>query len=356
MTAEVSIFLDLVRILAAGTVFLAHASWHDHTGGLFWQLQNTGQEAVDVFFVLSGFVISHVATTREHDWKEYALARASRVASVALPALLLAFVLDAIGSRLRPELYRGFCCDSAPLAWQYLRNLTMTGDLWSQHVAPGSDIPYWSLGFEAWYYLAFGLFLFLPARFRWIGAAAAMLAAGPGIAVLFPLWLLGGACRRLVAARRLPRRLAWVLLLGLPGVFVVATLSVRAGQMYDAFALDRARLGDYAQDYLVGLLFAAGLVGFASQPGTCAALLARLERPVRWLAGATFALYLFHLPLMRFLVAASPWDASAWATRAAVLLGVPLLVLALAEATERRKRWWRRAIVSLASRRRAAAG
>ena len=61
MTPSLSLFLDLVRVLAAFAVFLSHASWHDHTGGLMWQLGGIGREAVDVFFVLSGFVIAHAA-------------------------------------------------------------------------------------------------------------------------------------------------------------------------------------------------------------------------------------------------------------------------------------------------------
>ena len=81
--------------------------------------------------------------------------------------------------------------------------------------------------------------------------------------------------------------------------------------------------------------------------GSFAPLLVRCERPIRWIAGATFALYLFHVPLIEAVVALAPWPPESWPTRALVFIGVPLIVLALAEVTERRKAAWRRAILAL---------
>jgi peptidoglycan/LPS O-acetylase OafA/YrhL len=57
---------------------------------------------VDVFFVLSGFVIAFVTTERESDGRSFAIARLARVYSVALPALVVTFVLDAIGRSIKP--------------------------------------------------------------------------------------------------------------------------------------------------------------------------------------------------------------------------------------------------------------
>ncbi len=341
MNRETSIFLDLIRIVAAFAVFLSHASWHAHTGGVLWQLASIGREAVDVFFVLSGFVIAHVVATRETTAKGYVINRIARVASVSIPALLVTWGLDAIGRAYRPELYQGFCCDNggAPV-WQMLRNLVFMGNVWSAGVSPGSDIPYWSLGFEAWYYTAFGLLTFLPGRAGWV-AAAVLLAAGPGIAILFPLWLLGVLCWRWHGVV-LGRGWSWGLFLGgMLGVVLAAAGQQRHGQIYDDFAITAARFGDYAQDYLVGGLFAVGLVGFFGVSRAFGPLLGRVAGPVRWAAGATFTLYLFHVPLIRFIVAVSPWPVESFGVRAAVLAGVPLVVLLLAELTERRKAVWR---------------
>jgi len=49
--------------------------------------------AVIVFFVLSGFLIS-LAAQRDGSMTEYLLNRASRIYSVALPAMLLTWAVD----------------------------------------------------------------------------------------------------------------------------------------------------------------------------------------------------------------------------------------------------------------------
>ena len=348
MNRETSIYLDLVRFIAAVFVFLTHASRQQSSGGLLWQI-NYGREAVDVFFVLSGFVIGHVVETRERSALGYAVARAARLYSVALPAVVITFVLDRIGQSLRPELYVGWCCDSlGGRAWEYLGSLVFLNEIWSHHTPPGSALPYWSLGFEVWYYVVFGLAFFAPRPWNLIAAALVMVAVGPGIAALFPLWLLGFYCYRL-STRRLPgRRTGAALCAGaLIAFFAYEHEAYRYGELYSAFALSEERLHDYAQDYIVGGLFSLHLIGFCAVSAWLAPLLARCERPIRWIAGATFTLYLFHVPLIEAVVALAPWPADTWPTRLLVFIGVPLLVLALAELTERRKAAWRRAILAL---------
>ena len=349
MNRELSIALDLSRILAAGAVFVSHASWQAHTGGLLWQLGGIGREAVDVFFVLSGFVIAHVTAGRERMAREFAINRAARIASVAVPALVATFLLDAIGRGAMPALYADFCCENAlAVVWRYLRNLLFIGDIWSEHISPGTNVPWWSLGFEAWYYLAFGLFVFMPRPWNWGAAAGALVVAGPGIAVLFPLWLLGGVgyrvCRRWSPGVRMGAALVVAAAVLLP---VVMVFGPREGQIYGAFSLALARLLDYGQDYVIGLLFLGFLLGIRGLSDVLAGAFRAIERPVRWFAGATFTLYLFHLPLMRALVAVSPWPADSWGVRGLVLFGVPLLVLGIAEVTERRKAFWRSGLARL---------
>ena len=57
-------------------------------------------------------------------------------------------------------------------------------------VLPGGNIPFWSLNYEAWYYVLFGAALFLRGWRRTIAVVAAALLAGPKI-VLLPFWLMG---------------------------------------------------------------------------------------------------------------------------------------------------------------------
>ncbi len=150
MNRETSIYLDLVRVSAAVIVFVSHASFHHSTGGVLWQFEGRGRDAVDVFFVLSGFVIGYVVDGRERTALDYGVNRAARLYSVALPALVATFLLDAVGRSLRPDLYTAWCCDFGPSeTWQFLGSSLFLTEIWSYHAPPGSDVPFWSLGFEA---------------------------------------------------------------------------------------------------------------------------------------------------------------------------------------------------------------
>jgi len=93
LSAGFSVYLDLVRFGAAFVVFLAHA----RLTGLFYDLpmlDNLASQAVAAFFVLSGYVIT-ATTDAGRGWRYYAVARAARIYSVMVPALLLSLALYA---------------------------------------------------------------------------------------------------------------------------------------------------------------------------------------------------------------------------------------------------------------------
>ena len=107
MNRTTSLYLDMIRPIAALVVLLSHVSYQNLSGGQLKFMASTGVQAVDIFFVLSGFVIAHVYATREHDFRDYAISRAARIYSVALPALILTAIVDAIGIRENTATYRG---------------------------------------------------------------------------------------------------------------------------------------------------------------------------------------------------------------------------------------------------------
>ena len=99
-----SVYLDLVRVIACLIVFGHHMSLnfgcYEPTGNgckaRGWLIPfHAGHSAVVIFFVLSGYVITYVASERETTLRDYALSRCARIYSVAVPALLLTIVLDA---------------------------------------------------------------------------------------------------------------------------------------------------------------------------------------------------------------------------------------------------------------------
>lgn len=349
MNRALSLYLDLLRFSAAMMVFLGHIAGARFTGGLFWQLINFKAEAVTLFFVMSGFVIAHVTATRESNAADYAIARAARIASVALPALLLTFALDQIGLQIRPELYSaawGYVATDQ--VGQFLAGLTFTNQLWFRSIPVGSDLPYWSLGFEVWYYGLFGVLVFARGWRRWIGAALVLAVIGPKIAVLFPVWLMGLAAYHLCTRHRLNQKLGLVLF-GADVALWVAYETARADGTLPNFFPFQASL-DLVTSYAVALLFCGHLVAVAACAEWLENWLNHFARPIRWLAGMTFSLYLVHLPLAQLLATLNPWPPESWLGRIGIIATTFLSVAVFAEVSERRKGPWRRMFAGLIHR------
>ena len=348
MTPAVSVWLDLLRLGAAAVVFLGHFGTQRISGGLFHQAAPFGEAAVDVFFVISGFVIAHAAA-RGGDVRGYAVARLARIYSVVVPVVALGWMHGATERVLGPEVYHAAPHFTGPSGLgQVLSSLLFLDHHWWRAAQPGSNLPFWSLSFEAWYYVAFGLIAFAPRPWNWVAASLALLLAGPKIALLFPLWLLGAACQWVCARMGLARGVGWGLFL-VP--LVVAVVGVAHGPMvrecFPYLPFSPACVVPLWQDYAVGVLVAANLLGVHALSDRLGPVLTQVARPVAWLAGASFTLYLLHYPLIHFLAATTPWPVTDWRSRVLILVATPLLVLLVAEVTERRKQGWRRAAAAV---------
>ena len=192
----------------------------------------------------------------------------------------------------------------------------------------------------------FGLCVFLSGWRRIVAISLTLAFVGPPIASMFPLWLAGAGCHRLSRALRIK---PWA-----GGLLCVACLSGWVG--YEVWACQHGRLVDLvpsmlrrpelAQDYVIAALFVGHLLGF-NAVAVSFAIPHRAVRFIRWVAGATFSLYLFHLPITQFLSAVSPWPPSSGANRILLFPGALLIVFALAGLTERKKDIWRVAIAKL---------
>lgn len=155
------------------------------TGGDF------GHHAVMVFFVLSGYVIAHVTLSRPTTGADYGIGRVARLYSVVVPALVLTVALDSIGKLLDPTVYDGWWnVDTKPVI-RFTYSLFFLNEIWFESVRAFTNGPYWSMGYEASYYLLFGLWCFAPGRWRIPVTALAALMVGPKILLLAPVWLMG---------------------------------------------------------------------------------------------------------------------------------------------------------------------
>ena len=356
MQRHTSIYLDLIRFGSALVVFVGHSSGQRYVGGLGWQVVPYMDEAVIFFFIISGFVIGYVTQQREVSCQDYALARAARIYSVALPAIVATIVIDAYARSVDPAWYaRLGHYQKETHGLEFIGATVFVNYLWYCSYAVGSNLPYWSLCFEVWYYVLFGVLLFAPARWRWWATGALLLFVGPRIACYFPLWLLGVLAYRISASGKVGRGLGGVAFFGSVGLILLHQVWIARHGASPALLeaiLDRPNIID---DYITAVLFACNVIGFNAIGASAAGLLKVVEKPIRWCAGATFTIYLFHMPVVLLLDAITPWPPTTWMRQLTIYGGTLVIAFAIAEFTERRKDAWRRGLARL-SRLRPAAG
>lgn len=333
-----SIYLDLVRSLAAFFVVL------DHAPTLF-DLPNVprwGHQAVVIFFVLSGYVISHVADTRDTTPRTFLVARLARLWSVLVPAMVLTILCDLVGRTFghNPAAYA-----FAPVDLPVVRigaALTFVSESWVS-IQPLSNGVIWSLCSEFWYYMLFAAWIFAPpGRVRRTALLLVILLAGHKALLLLPIWLMGVALQRSRTLRRFSPLtnvtlwagglmiVGWVLASHAYNPAIALMKSVVSPWIFTQFAQARV----FWFDWMFGLAVAAHLLG--GRTIVSRVPLERIEGTVRWCAGVSFAAYLFHMPLLHLWAAFLPAD-QGW-----IAIGLTFAVIAtLGHAVERSKTWWR---------------
>lgn len=317
MNRTLSVYLDLVRLLAAVLVLLTHLAYGRFSGGLLQPLRTYGNDGVMIFFVLSGFVIAHVAATRDHDVREYLLNRCARLFSVAVPAIVLTIVLDQAGRWLNAPFYDGFFYEDSQPWLRVLTAASFTHELWFSSWRLFSNGPYWSLGYEFWYYLLFAAGFYCRGWRRVALLTTGCLVTGPKILLLFPIWLLGVWVYRFSQRQALSPGAG----LALFAASILGYVAFRAFGLRDAWlAWTHLQLGrpfvelslrwsnEFISSYALGALVAANFIGFQAIAGHVAPLLARAAPFIRDWAGYTFSIYLFHYPLLQFLGATGLFD------------------------------------------------
>lgn len=183
-----SLMLDVLRTVAALVVAFGHLTQSPFSTD--WpNLTPMAVFAVTVFFVLSGFVIRSVTCRRPATLSHYLGDRASRIYSVAIPALLLTLAVHYVAQTYPPSRY-AFWHNAHPLRVVML-NLVFCGEIWGHIRRPLSDGPYWSISYEVAYYLLYGCFFYLSGKKKWLFVLAIALFFGPRVLFLAPLWIAG---------------------------------------------------------------------------------------------------------------------------------------------------------------------
>jgi peptidoglycan/LPS O-acetylase OafA/YrhL len=326
MSLSLSLYLDVLRFLAAVAVFMDHLSSSPFTHERHWYGANAyGDMAVTLFFVLSGYVIAYVSSEREKLPSQYISARVSRLYSVVAVALPLTWMLDAWGASIHAPFYAiKTVLWKPPSIEGYLASFFFVNEFQVFQfggIVPGSNGPYWSLSFEAAYYAAAGLVLFLRPAIGLPLAAALLLLGGRTIVALFPVWLLGFLVYRIPRRFKVPV-IASALLFLLTAAALVVSPKIVSFFPEDNFGV-RFPWGrgpfnrNLLADYFFGITFSLHLV-FAQALFSQTEISIPFSRAIRWVGSLTFPLYLIHYPVLCFLCAVSPWDSSS-ATHAVVI-------------------------------------
>lgn len=352
MNKGFSVYLDLVRFLAACLVYIYHSNQRLLVEDIL-PASNFGHSSVIVFFVLSGFVIAFVTDTKENTWTSYWASRLSRVYSVALPAIVLTLVLDSLGRSLLPNLYSGYPYDQFLI--RSLASFLFANEVWFISITSFSNIPYWSICYEIWYYALFGILMFIPRKMAIILSLSLAAALGPKITLLAPIWGMGVALYFWQAPKLLSVRASWwllwitfvaIILFHYFGISATITdwLKMQMGpELHRDFTFSKF----FPADYILGILVAANFAAMRNVAGQIEPFLLLIERPVKTLASYTFTLYLMHQPLFLFWAAVLRGDPSGlgyWLTTTAL---VAISVGIIGYFTENKRHELRKAIEKL---------
>jgi peptidoglycan/LPS O-acetylase OafA/YrhL len=310
--------LDGVRALAVTAVLLYH-------GGV---AVPGGYLGVDVFLVLSGYLITSLLTTEwlaagRIDLRAFWFRRARRL----LPALVLVLLLVAgYAATLAPEIVRDRLRGDALATLLYVANWHFIANgvsYFEQYATPTPLLHTWSLAIEEQFYLVWPLLLLLLLRpalgrgggRRWVVVPVAAALVG---AVASAVWmallhtpgldpsrvyygtdtraqaLLVGAAAGVVAVRTgrwhragtspgwAPEAAGWA------GLAVLAVMVARVPDSADAM---------YRGGFLLAAVAALGLVWAAAAPGRGPLQRVLASPPLRAVGVVSYGLYLWHWPL-----------------------------------------------------------
>mgnify|MGYP000316896290 CR=1 FL=1 len=310
-----------------------------------------GFVGVDVFFVISGYLISGIilraVQQRTFSLADFYIRRLRRI----LPALLVVLVASLAAG------YAFWLADE----WEALGRMTFAGALFHANIAAAGEpggyftalggraplLHLWSLGVEEQFYLAWPLLFAAIARWsrRPVVVVVALLA---GSFVLNLVWLPGAPAD----AYFLPFSRLWELMIGAVLVFVTSSRGPMGRTQAQLAACAGLGLIVFSCLYLDGystfpgwwawLPTAGAALVIAAGPQAAVNRLCLSARPVVWVGLISYPLYLWHWPLLVFgraiWIDSRFWPGTLLLVAASVLLAS--LTYRLVEARVRRATGW----------------
>lgn len=291
-TAKQDIRLDVqgLRAVAVLAVLVYHAnsSW-----------LSAGFAGVDVFFVISGFIITALLTARSNkvDLLVFYVGRVKRIVPAYLIMLTIVCILSSI--LFLPDDFAFFQSSLKSSGFFYSNNYF--SDFGSYFAPQADELPLlhtWSLAVEMQFYLFFPLLLICAPQkwrltifivlafglFAWSGYRSLEAKQGSmyfSLLARIPEFLVGAITALLMNGRQIPPSLAG--LLGVSGAIALGlSFTVIDRQAFPGF-------------WSI-LPCVATAVVIAARQGPVSAVLS--SRPMVWIGGISYSLYLWHWPLL----------------------------------------------------------
>jgi exopolysaccharide production protein ExoZ len=279
--------IQYLRAIAALSVLVTHTlQWPLHELNMY--LLKTGRMGVEIFFVISGFIITTIAGDGRFNPRVFLARRAHRIVPTYWSATLLITVLAiALPSQFRT---------TVPTIEGFLKSLLFIPSL--EPKAPLLLLG-WTLNFEVFFYLVFASLFFLTSGVRTIvllGFFALLVGIGQfatgltHVEAIYTSPSLIGFCLGTILAQAY--RLGWVAWLGehLPRALVAAPFCLLlAFYVIDWDSADSIPLWKH-----VLMSFCALSIGLLALHRETQNQVAHLK-PLHYLGDASYSIYLFHI-------------------------------------------------------------
>jgi peptidoglycan/LPS O-acetylase OafA/YrhL len=295
-TKRHSVALDVLRGLAAVTILFVHvrgASFVEFGAlppeqrtalvAILFGLTRLGQEAVLVFFVLSGFLVGGQiidrSRKRNFDFATYAIDRCTRIFLPLIPACLLTAMVS------------GVFFDESIGVFQLAANMSGMNGIIAPTLA--HNVPLWSLSYEIWFYICGGALGYLAVAGISVGVViiiALSTVTFSAIGAEFLLYWVFGALMILFVEAHFRK---WLFLTGILLVFF--------GGLFHELAFPSK---SFVNQVFVPIETSRALLCIGaslSLPFLCSgrinALLDFIRGPARALSAVSYTLYLVHYPV-----------------------------------------------------------
>jgi len=338
MNKNTSIYLDFLRVFSALGVIVCHANMEYFSSGLELCNIEFGHKMVVIFFVLSGFLIAYTTDIKNKDLHGYIVDRVSRLYPVIIPALFLTLFMDQIGYLFNPQYYREYVTSVAYYI-KYIVTFFNLHEIWFSSAKPPTNVPFWSLAYEVWYYIIFAIWIYTTKSKRLMLLLLTVICIGYKMLLLFPVWLMGVALYKLSKLRISNVLAVFIFLVSICFIAGIITETIHPvfpfastiGDPHFFFSYD------FINDNFLGILICLNIFAMNSITWNIWNESSFFVQKVKWFSSVTFSVYLYHYPIMIFCGAIGFYNKGNLIQVLGLTLFIVLITILLAQVTEQKR-------------------